>query len=92
MTESIAIGLKRAAIILADELDYSRAAEKLDVTPSALKKQIFALEAQRYFHIFNPSQKKVELTEEGQVLIKALREAVVLHDRKEQERPSELDQ
>ncbi len=92
MTESIAIGLKRAAIILADELDYSRAAEKLGVTPSALKKQIFALEAQLYFHIFKPRQKKVELTEEGQFLIKAFREAVALHDRKEQERPSELDQ
>jgi DNA-binding transcriptional LysR family regulator len=82
VSESIAIGLKRVAIILAEDLDYSRAAEKLGLTPVELRKQISALEAQLYFHIFKPRQKKVELTEEGQFLIKAFRESVTLHDRK----------
>jgi DNA-binding transcriptional LysR family regulator len=82
VSESIAIGLKRVAIILAEDLDYSRAAEKLGLTSVELRKQISALEAQLYFHIFKPRQKKVELTEEGQFLIKAFRESVALHDRK----------
>ncbi|WP_263358620.1 LysR family transcriptional regulator [Acidicapsa ligni] len=81
MSEFIAIGLKRAAIILADELDYARAAEHLSIPHTELRKQISALEAQLYFHIFKPRQRKVELTEEGQFLIKAFREAVALHDR-----------
>ena len=81
MPESIAIGLKRAAIILAEDLDYSRAAEKLGITSVELRKQISALEAQLYFHIFKPKQKKVELTEEGQFLIEVFRKSVALHDR-----------
>jgi hypothetical protein len=81
VSESIAIGLKRAAIILADELDYMRAAEKLSIPSVELQKQISALEAQLCFHIFKPGQRKVELTDEGQFLIKAFRESVALHDR-----------
>ncbi len=81
MSESIAIGLKRAAIVLAVELDYARAARKLDMTSAELTEQISKLEAQLYFHIFRPGQEKVELTEEGQFLIKAFSESVALHDR-----------
>ncbi len=81
MSETIAIGLKRAAIILAEELDYARAAEKLSILSAELRKQISVLEAQLYFHIFKPRQKKVELTEEGQFLIKVFRESIALHDR-----------
>ncbi len=88
MPESIAIGLKRAAIILAEQLDYARAAEKLSITSAVLRKQIAALEALLYLRIFKPRQKKVELTEEGQFLIKAFRESVALHDRKEHEKES----
>ena len=73
MSESIGIGLKRAAIILADELDYPRAAEKSGLTSAELRKQISALETQLYFHIFKPRQTKVELREEGQFLIKVFR-------------------
>lgn len=81
MSESIDIKLKRAAIMLADELSYPHAEEKLNISSAELRKQIAALEAQLYFHIFKPRQKKVELTEEGQFLIKAFRESVALHDR-----------
>ena len=80
VSESINIKLKRSAIILADELSYPRAAEKLNISSVELRKQISVLEAQLYLHIFKPSQKKVELTEEGKVLIKAFRESVTLHD------------
>ena len=75
--------------MLADELSYPRAAKTVNITSDAFRKQITALETQLCFHIFKPSQRKVELTEEGQFLIKAFRKAVALHDRKEQDGPNE---
>lgn len=86
MSECIAIGLKRAAIALAEQLDYARAAELLKISSAELRKQVSALETQLYFHIFKPRQKKVEPTKEGQFLIKAFRESVALHDRNEREK------
>ena len=81
MSESIDIYLKRLAIMLAAELSYPRAADKLNISSVELKKQISALEAQLYFHIFKPGQQQVELTEEGQFLLRAFRESVARHDR-----------
>lgn len=81
MSESIPIELKRAAIALADELDHSRAAEKLNVTPAELRKRVSTLETQLCVYIFRPQQRRVELTPEGKFLIKAFRESVALHDR-----------
>ncbi len=81
MSESIDIKLKRAAIILADELNFPRAAEELNISSSDLREQISALERQLYFHIFKPGQNSVELTEEGRFLVNAFRGSVALHDR-----------
>jgi len=81
VSESIDIKLRRAALILADELNYPRAAEKLELSSAELRKQITALETRLYLHIFKPKQKEVELTKEGQFLIKLFRKSVALHDR-----------
>lgn len=81
MSESIAISLKRAAIVLAEELDYAQAAKKLNTTSDELHMQITALEAQLCFYIFEPRKKEVEMTEEGRFLINAFRESVAIHDR-----------
>lgn len=81
MAESVAIGLKRAAVLLAEELDYERAAEKVKISSAELRQQISVLESQLCLHIFRPVRRKVELTQEGQFLIRAFREAVALHDR-----------
>ena len=83
MSESIAIGPKRAAIVLAEELEYSTAANKLGTTSDELRDQIGALEAQLCLHIFKPRQKRVQLTEEGRFLIEVFRKSVELHDRNE---------
>lgn len=91
MPESITIALKRAAIALADELDYARAAKKLNLTYAELQRQITALETQLCFHIFKPGQERVEPTEEGQFLIRAFRESIALHDRKKQDGSSKPD-
>lgn len=81
MSESIPIGFKRAAIALAEQLDHERAAEKLNITSRELRRQVFALETQLCLHIFRPRQRRVELTDDGQFLIKAFREAIAVHDR-----------
>lgn len=91
MSESIPISLKRAAIALAEHLDYAKAAEQLGLSSAELKRQVSALETQLYLHIFKPRQKKVELTEDGQFLIKAFRDAVALHDRGEGDKPIASD-
>jgi DNA-binding transcriptional LysR family regulator len=81
MHEFIEINLIRIAIMLADKLSYRRAAKGLNMTATELREQIAALETQLCIHIFRPSQKGVELTEEGKFLIQAFREAVALHER-----------
>ncbi len=81
MSESIPTRLKRAAIVLADALDYSKAAESLSTTPAELRDQVAALETQLCLQIFTSKHDKAELTEDGQVLIKAFREAIALHDK-----------
>lgn len=90
MSELLAIGLKRVAIALADELDYSKAAEKLNVTSAELKRQIVSLETQLCLHIFRPRQKRVELTEEGRYLIQIFRQSVALHDREISDDPAKV--
>ena len=89
MPEFISIDLKRSAIVLAKELNFARAAEKLKMQPAELREQIAALESQLYCQLFKTTLEKVELTEEGQFLIKGFRESVALHDRKVRENPNE---
>ncbi len=81
MSEAIETSLKRAAIALAEELDYVRAAEKLNITNSELRKQVSALETLLCLHIFKPKQKRVELTADGQFLVEAFRKAIAIHER-----------
>ncbi len=85
MSESISIDLKRAAIALAEQLDYVRAAEQLGVTSAELRKQISSLENLLCLRLFKPRQKKVEPTEEGRFFIKFFREAVAFYERKQRE-------
>jgi DNA-binding transcriptional LysR family regulator len=81
VSESIAISLKRAAIILADELDYAQAAEKLNITRRELREQVSTLEMHLCLRISKSRQRRVELTGDGRFLIKAFREAIAVHDR-----------
>ncbi len=85
MPETIPIGLKRAAIALAEQLDYARAAEQLHLSSAELRKQISALEDLLCLRTVKPRQKKVEPTEDGRFLIRAFREAVAFYERKEKE-------
>jgi hypothetical protein len=66
------VRLQLAALILAEELNFTRAAERLTITQPALSKQIVELENKVGFSVFKRNQKRVELTNAGQVFIRSL--------------------
>lgn len=70
------IRLLQAAILLAEELHFSRAAERLNMSQSTLSKQIFKLERGLGFQVFKHSHQVAELTEAGRVFIVEAREVV----------------
>ena len=66
-----------AVIVLAEELSFSRAADRLHITQSALSKQINELEKHHRFHLFIRTNKKnVELTEAGRIFVEEARQAI----------------
>lgn len=58
MSPLVEIRLQIAAITLADELNFTRAAERLKITQPALSKQITELENQVQFIVFKRNQRK----------------------------------
>jgi DNA-binding transcriptional LysR family regulator len=70
------IRLLQAAIVLAEELHFSRAAERLHIGQSTLSKQIFKLEGEIGFQLFVHNHQAVELTDAGRVFVEEAREAV----------------
>ena len=75
---SIEIRLQVAALVLAEERSFSRAAERLHLTQPALSKRIAELESKLGFKLFTRGQKQVEITESGQVFIRGIRDAHAL--------------
>lgn len=72
------IRLQIAAVTLAEELNFTRAAGRLKITQPALSKQIAELENQLGFVLFERNQKRVELTDAGQVFIRGCRDAFAI--------------
>jgi DNA-binding transcriptional LysR family regulator len=70
------IRLLQAAIVLAEELHFSRAADRLNMSQSTLSKQIFRLEQEIGFRLFEHSHQAAELTDAGRVFIAEAREVV----------------
>jgi DNA-binding transcriptional LysR family regulator len=66
----------RCAIALADELHFTRAAQKLHVTQSALTRQIRHLELQLGVALFIRGTRRVELTDAGKALTDEGRKAL----------------
>lgn len=73
--------LMQAAIVLAEELHFSRAAERLHIGQSTLSKQIFELEDQVGVQLFKRNHQVVELTDAGRLFIEEAREAVLHGER-----------
>jgi DNA-binding transcriptional LysR family regulator len=68
--------LLQSAIILAEELNFSRAAARLHLTQPGLTKQIQELESQLGVVLFERSSQGVEITEPGRVFIEHAKLAV----------------
>jgi DNA-binding transcriptional LysR family regulator len=70
--------LQLAALTLAEELNFTVAAERLRITQPALSKQITQLESRVGYTVFQRDQKKVQLTDAGQVLIVGFRDSMAI--------------
>lgn len=70
------IGLLQSAIVLAEELHFGRAADRLNMSQPTLSKQIFRLERSVGLRLFEHNHQAAELTAAGQVFIAEAREVV----------------
>jgi DNA-binding transcriptional LysR family regulator len=75
------IRLLQAAIALAEELNFSRAAERLRIEQSTLSKRIVELESQIDLRLFVRNHQVVELTEAGRHFVEDARSAVLHAER-----------
>ena len=71
-----------AAVVLADELNFTRAAHRLRITQPALSKQIMQLEKQYRFRLFIRDRKNpAQLTEAGRTFVHEARRALLHAER-----------
>lgn len=71
-----------SVVILAEELNFTRAAHRLRITQSALSRQINELETQHGFQLFNRDRKRAaQLTEAGRTFVQEARSALFHADR-----------
>jgi DNA-binding transcriptional LysR family regulator len=75
------IGLLQAAIALAEDLHFGRAAERLNMSQPTLSKQILRLERSLGFRIFEHNHQAAELTDAGRVFLAEGREVVAHAER-----------
>jgi DNA-binding transcriptional LysR family regulator len=68
--------LQVAAVVLSEELNFSRTAERLAISQPALSKQIAELENRVGFTIFKRDQRRVEMTEAGHVFVRGCKDAL----------------
>ena len=73
--------LLQAAIALAEELNYSRAAARLRIDQSTLSKRIAELESQIDLRLFVRNHQMVELTDAGRHFVEDARSAVLYAER-----------
>jgi DNA-binding transcriptional LysR family regulator len=75
------VRLMKAAVVLAEELNFSRAAGQLGITQPALSKQIAELEDKVGLVLFERSSQGVEVTEAGAAFVEHARLALSSADR-----------
>ncbi len=78
MSRNMEVRYYLAAIALADELSYTRAANRLGLTQSAFSRQICELEEKVGVPLFTHGHKKVEMTDAGRAFVAEAR-ALAMH-------------
>jgi hypothetical protein len=73
MSEFIPIELLLSAVVLAEELDFSAAAQRLGTSPATLQARIGELATRMECTLFQDKGDHVEVTKDGQVLIDGFR-------------------
>ncbi len=73
MYESIEADLQLAAVLLAEESSMSAAARRLEIDPSILRARIRELVARLEYPVFIVKGDRVEVTDEGRIIIDAFR-------------------
>jgi LysR family transcriptional regulator, benzoate and cis,cis-muconate-responsive activator of ben and cat genes len=81
MSTAVEVRYQEAVIALAEELNYTRAANRLRITQSALTKQIRELEKILRFPLFKRDKKSVMLTPAGEEFVREARLAVLHAER-----------
>jgi DNA-binding transcriptional LysR family regulator len=81
MTEFIPIELQLSAVVLAEELDFSAAAQRLGTSLTTLHAWIEELAAHLECSLFEEKGDQVEVTKDGQVLIDSFRSFLAQHGR-----------
>ncbi len=73
-----------AVIVLAEELNFTRAADRLRITQSALSRQITEIEKEHRFRLFTRDNRRVvrvELTEAGRIFVEEARSSLLHMER-----------
>jgi DNA-binding transcriptional LysR family regulator len=73
MPEFIPTELKISAVVLAEELDFSAAAQRLGMSPAILHSQMTELATLLEYALFRENGDHVEVSKDGQVLIDGFR-------------------
>ena len=68
--------LWQAAVVLAEELNFSRAADRLHIVQPTLSKQILELEQQLGFRLFLRNIQSVRMTDAGEQFVREAREVI----------------
>ncbi len=77
MFPNVEIRHLHAVIVVAEELSFTRAAHRLNITQPALTRQITDLEKEHRFHLFTRSKRRpVELTDAGRVFVQEAKSAL----------------
>ena len=64
-----------------ENLNFSRAADRLHIGQSTLSKQVYELESQLGFRLFDRNHQTVEVTDAGRAFVEEAREAVLHTER-----------